>query len=601
MKLPIDIHHLDSRSKTILTGLFLSRFGHQALEKLGFDTYKSAYNVLGRIIGVKPERIRDVKHKFDTFYHDNDKKEQKRGGELPKALEEWMFEAESWKFAAFFNVITSIASSSSDDIQASFDKNNGNTPKGPGPNEGIGNILNASALSIKLNSIFEQIEDDWHKQEYEDIKKEKEIEEDDLFDDGYYEDYDGPFSIEGNIGNFIKAEKKYKDKYQEFLSSLHTSELPQDSSSEPSDEVLGGIERWFNREFNRNNVLFHEFINSAEEVLWIAHQILPYHPYYPDYYPYYVLHEFEVDPRRHNVASCICFHSFMTNLCEFIHLHRKPEKFQTGWMLVKKAEKHLGLSPKHYIWYGYRIYKLLRGNWILRLTSDFLKLLYRNVSYTPNTSTNPRDIMEACMPLAELAYYPCNISFPVSLSNGYKIDGKFDLPFGLNGYIGRWEKQNLIIIGFRGTEKTNLWNILTDFSQYYVGISYVYLMALGLLLELEEQNNNSRFLAIGHSLGGGLTQFTVAGSNKKNVIGFGYNSAGLSKLAKNILKKRFSDNIFHLHLRKDQIFLIGHQLGNYFDQNYIESNYGIAHELDTMMKNSSSHPFSYNEVRKILS
>lgn len=594
MKLPINVNNLDRRDKTILIGLFFSRFGRRALNELEFRTFSSAYNVLGRAIGVKPERIRDTKYKFDHFYHNEKTKEQKRKDELPNTLKKWENESKSWSYIAFLNVIKSIASSNSD-TTLPLDKNDDNTLENPAQIEGISDILSASDITSKLESIFKQIDEEWQKQEH----SVHQIVEDDNFDDDQYDDENIDYlNIEGNIGDFIKAEKYYKEKYQNFLSSLHTPELPYVFQSDSPEKKTENIERWLNQEFSHKNELFLEFIDGAEEVLEVTDRIIV--SPYPYPYLHYALHELKFESKHHTVASCICFHSFMTNLCEFIHLHRKPKKFKTGWFLAKKAAKYLGINAKHYIRYACNICKLFSSNLITRLTKEFLKLLYRNLLYTPNTDSQPRDVFEACMPLANLAYYPHHINSPVTLSNGYTFDGIIDLPFGLKGYIGKWNKIKLTIIGFRGTKITNIWNDITDLSQYLAGLSYVYLMALGLLLDLQEQSSDSRFLVTGHSLGGGLTQFAVAGLNSNNAIGFGYNSAGLSDLANDILKGRFADNIFHLHLRNDQIFHIGHQLGSHYDQDKIENNCVKAHELDTMMDNSSSQFLSYNEVCKIL-
>ena len=101
---------------------------------------------------------------------------------------------------------------------------------------------------------------------------------------------------------------------------------------------------------------------------------------------------------------------------------------------------------------------------------------------------------------------------------------------------------------------------------------------------------------MGHSLGGGLTQFTVAGLDDKLVVGLGYNSAGLSNMAVDLLKNKYQGSIHHLYLRYDQVFLIGNQLGDYYVQNGDVGEPYRAHKLSTM-RTMASCDVPYCELR----
>ena len=125
-------------------------------------------------------------------------------------------------------------------------------------------------------------------------------------------------------------------------------------------------------------------------------------------------------------------------------------------------------------------------------------------------------------------------------------------------------------------------NMITDIAQYLVGSSLVYKMALGLLIEIRSQIQNE-LLVVGHSLGGGLMQFAVAGLNELEIEGIGFNSAGLSDMTYNILHGK-DGRISHFHLKYDQVFHIGHQLGRCYDMNHSVSNPVSAHHLSTMRK-----------------
>ena len=185
------------------------------------------------------------------------------------------------------------------------------------------------------------------------------------------------------------------------------------------------------------------------------------------------------------------------------------------------------------------------------------------------TIDNMRFINDYLIPISESHF---NIK-KLEIKNGI-----FDLPLGLRGFVS-WCHGNITVI-FRGS--ANFWNYMTDVLQHIVGTSVVYKMALGLLLVLKEKYTDRRFWVMGHSLGGGLTQFAVIGMNCKDCVGFGYNSAGLSKTNKEVLKSLFSDNVFHLHLKKDKVFSYGFQLGYYVEQYDEVGNSLKAHELCAM-------------------
>ncbi len=66
------------RDKSILTGLFLSRFDKQALDILGFESFSEAFNVLGYSIGSKPSSIKNYRDEFDPLFPNSRKGWHKR-------------------------------------------------------------------------------------------------------------------------------------------------------------------------------------------------------------------------------------------------------------------------------------------------------------------------------------------------------------------------------------------------------------------------------------------------------------------------------------------------------------------------------------------
>ncbi len=56
------------RDKSILTGLFLSKFDKKALNELGFESFSEAFNVLGYSIGSKPASLKNYRDEFDPCF-----------------------------------------------------------------------------------------------------------------------------------------------------------------------------------------------------------------------------------------------------------------------------------------------------------------------------------------------------------------------------------------------------------------------------------------------------------------------------------------------------------------------------------------------------
>lgn len=63
-----DPHHLSQRDKLVLAGLFLSKFDEDGLERLGFEGFTEAFNVLGYALGGQPARIKNYRDEFDPLF-----------------------------------------------------------------------------------------------------------------------------------------------------------------------------------------------------------------------------------------------------------------------------------------------------------------------------------------------------------------------------------------------------------------------------------------------------------------------------------------------------------------------------------------------------
>jgi len=69
---------LSLREKSILVGLYLSKFDREALRRLGFDSFAEAFNVIGSALGVRPASIKNYRDEFDPLFPNGRKGWHKR-------------------------------------------------------------------------------------------------------------------------------------------------------------------------------------------------------------------------------------------------------------------------------------------------------------------------------------------------------------------------------------------------------------------------------------------------------------------------------------------------------------------------------------------
>lgn len=56
------------RDKSILVGLYFSKFDKSGLNELGFENYTEAFNTIGFALGSKPASIKNYRDEFDPFF-----------------------------------------------------------------------------------------------------------------------------------------------------------------------------------------------------------------------------------------------------------------------------------------------------------------------------------------------------------------------------------------------------------------------------------------------------------------------------------------------------------------------------------------------------
>ncbi|MFH0803841.1 MAG: DUF3883 domain-containing protein [Candidatus Tagabacteria bacterium] len=59
---------LTLREKSILAGLYLSKFNERGLKYLGFDNFTEAFNIIGFALGVQPASVKNYRDEFDPIF-----------------------------------------------------------------------------------------------------------------------------------------------------------------------------------------------------------------------------------------------------------------------------------------------------------------------------------------------------------------------------------------------------------------------------------------------------------------------------------------------------------------------------------------------------
>lgn len=162
--------------------------------------------------------------------------------------------------------------------------------------------------------------------------------------------------------------------------------------------------------------------------------------------------------------------------------------------------------------------------------------------------------------------------------------GMFCFPLGFKGWLGRETGENgRYVVAFSGTQLSDAGMLYADAEQA-VGPSLIYACAVGLvdLFTVPEKE----IYVCGHSLGGGLTQFSVAACRHADVKGWGFNSAGLSIYATETLQDRFPQtgligNVRHYVTAGDPVSKLGALLGSLY---VLPGSEGLGHSRDDLRR-----------------
>ena len=94
------------REKLILSGLYLAKYDDLGLQKLGFESFQEAFNVIGYALGSRPASIKNYRDEFDPLFPNS-----RRGWHKRKTRDYCLVVYERYKdlgFEVFAAVITSF-------------------------------------------------------------------------------------------------------------------------------------------------------------------------------------------------------------------------------------------------------------------------------------------------------------------------------------------------------------------------------------------------------------------------------------------------------------------------------------------------------------
>lgn len=334
------------------------------------------------------------------------------------------------------------------------------------------------------------------------------------------------------------------------------------------------------------------------------------------------------EAERHYSLLGILYHSQrMTQLRNVIELYQKDvsKDILTLRHLFEQGLKRINLDADRYI----EMVFSTSGNRYMLNQSVLSFLTSRPVNYDGTYVDNIKWVESAKEVLTIEETLSANLKYadlarrnhskkggPVETLYSYKcsfnkygandINGRFRLQKNMNGFVGiKRDAQKTIVIGFAGTEIFSLKNWWSDIRQFLGFLDPIYVQATGVLNAVwmgkrhKAGFQNAPIIVCGHSLGGGLMQYSVAWMDKPDISGYGYNSAGLSSKNMDRLIPIDDSNIFHLYQPNDSVFTISSctQLGRSVKLDTIVPGRCKAHKLDTMRSNLRMHR---NEVAKLV-
>ncbi|MCB9360280.1 MAG: DUF3883 domain-containing protein [Flavobacteriales bacterium] len=97
---------MNIRDKSIITGLYLSKYSHEGLNELGFKSFQQAFNILGFSLGTKPASLKNYRDEFDPLFPNGRKGWHKRA--IRDYCKKYFDEFNETDFVTFTDLIKSF-------------------------------------------------------------------------------------------------------------------------------------------------------------------------------------------------------------------------------------------------------------------------------------------------------------------------------------------------------------------------------------------------------------------------------------------------------------------------------------------------------------
>lgn len=271
-----------------------------------------------------------------------------------------------------------------------------------------------------------------------------------------------------------------------------------------------------------------------------------------------------------------CFELY--RVCVDLYYFRKDGCGESVSPFYKHAHEGAKFLESSWLTYGKRLFQLFRKLRVLSISDIIHKIVISEREPTPcNVLLKSEAIAVAdyayCENKKHKATYVQYNALPIDSSViPTNEQGQFLLDRCLKGTVVELnDVKDTIWLGFTGTNCFT--HFITDVVQIMGGPDSVYFAAVGITRAVKGLFPTKKIIVTGHSLGGGLTQFSVSAVMDSLIQGLAFNSAGLSEATMDILeihqerlkrddsREKHVVNMSHILMQHDVVSTFGTLVG----------------------------------------
>jgi hypothetical protein len=303
------------------------------------------------------------------------------------------------------------------------------------------------------------------------------------------------------------------------------------------------------------------------------------------YYLFSVIRKAQRVHVQHNFSSLIAFHRVLDEIYSRLSLLYRSNDYARE--LVHLAESELRMDTNK---------QLAMIDKMLDTATTIVNIITsRKFAQSKAAFVGMKKLQ--CMPnelligisYADLAYHNfknANKYLRADDCRNFIRQGRFKFFDRYSGILCR-DDGNRRILAFKGTIPFSPRDWWTNIYQFLFGANSTYKCGLGMVIDLLK--DGEKINIYGHSLGGGMTQFCIGAlqCDSNNLMGYGYNSAGLSDYTMaEIGSPKNISNMLHLHVQNDPVMILsGYHLGDCYE---VKSNKKCPHRIKDIRKETSN-------------